>query len=99
LSAQNTKELVITKPGPTAPFEIFATDLFYFANSNYILIVDSNSGFYDFKKMTDTYSIAAITHLKGWFSIHGILKELHSDNGSQYDSAPFRVFERSTKKV
>jgi transposase InsO family protein len=90
----NTKQPVITKPVPTAPFEIIATDLFYFAGSNYILIVDSYSGFYDFKKMTDTTSIAAITYLKEWFSIHGIPKELHSDNGPQYASAPFRAFSK-----
>jgi hypothetical protein len=81
----NTKKLVITKPVPTASFEIIATYLFYFANSNYILTIDNYSGFYEFKEMTDTNSIAAITYVKEFFSVHGIRKELHSDNGPQYE--------------
>jgi transposase InsO family protein len=40
----------------------------------------------------DPTSEATIEILKQWFSVHGIPKELHSDNGPQYDSFRFKEF-------
>jgi hypothetical protein len=45
-----------TKPVPQYPFE----DLFYFSGSQYILMVDSFSGYDDFVKMDEMTSHSAI---------------------------------------
>ncbi len=58
----------------------------------YLLLVDSYSGFFNFSKLVETTSEATIEILKDWFSTHGIPKELHSDTGPQYNSVKFKEF-------
>jgi Integrase core domain/Integrase zinc binding domain len=93
----NVKEPIIVKPVPTEAFEIVASDLFHFAGREHLLLVDSFSGFFHFEKLMETTSEATIEILKEWFSLHGIPKELHSDNGPQYCSAKFRSFTKVWK--
>jgi transposase InsO family protein len=82
----------MTKPIPKDQFNVVASDLFAFDNSNYVLIVDSFSGFYEFARLEESTSAAVIEQMKRWFSVHGPPKELHSDNGPQYASSEFRKF-------
>jgi hypothetical protein len=58
----NVKEPIMIKP--QYPFEVVSSDLFYFSGSQYILMVDSFSGYYDFVKMDETTSYSAIAILK-----------------------------------
>lgn len=88
----NTKEPLIIKEIPSFPFEIVATDLFTFKSREFLLIVDSYSGFFDFKVLQNTTSKEIIEHLKTWFATHGIPAKLESDNGPQYASSEFRKF-------
>lgn len=90
----NVKQTIISKEIPSLPFERVATDLFHFKGNDYILIVDSYSSFFDFKKLKDLSSRSAVAKLKEWFAVHGIPRVLESDNGPQYASEEFKVFAR-----
>lgn len=88
----NTKEPMIVKVIPIYPFQIIASDLFKYQVNDYLLIADSYSGFFDFKKLNHTTSKEIIEHLKSWFAIHGIPAKLETDNGPQYASREFKQF-------
>lgn len=88
----NTKEPLIVKEVPKYPFQIVATDLFSHKSSDYLLIADSYSGFFDFCQMRNTTSKETIENLKRWFATHGIPEKLESDNGPQFSSHEFRKF-------
>lgn len=89
---KNPKEPLILKCIPSYPFEIVATDIFTLKNVDYLLIVDSYSGFFDFKKLYQNTSKEVIEILKTWFSVHGIPSKLESDNGPHYSSMIFKQF-------
>ena len=61
---------------PTKPWELVATDLFTWDKSEYVLIVDYNSRFFEVAKLPDTKSITVITHVKSAFARHGIPSEV-----------------------
>uniref|UniRef100_A0A1B0FV45 Integrase catalytic domain-containing protein n=1 Tax=Lutzomyia longipalpis TaxID=7200 RepID=A0A1B0FV45_LUTLO len=82
---------------PDYPFEIVATDLFSFRKKEYILMVDSFSGYYDFKMLPNTTSEAVIKFLKDKFADHGIPLEVHSDGGPQFSSKEFKNFSKEWK--
>lgn len=86
------KEPVLMKPIPEYPWQRVGSDLFQFNDNMYIVIADSYSGFYDFKKLRRATSWDCIKVLKRWFSVHGIPEVFESDNGSQYASREFRSF-------
>lgn len=86
------KEQVLMKPVPEFPFQRVASDLFEFNKQQYIVMADSFSGFYDFKKLRHATSRECIDVLKRWFSVHGIPEILESDNGTQYASKRFHAF-------
>lgn len=88
----NTKSTILLKDIPGLPFERVASDLFHFKGKEYLLLVDSYSGFFDIKQLPETTSQHVIKQLKEWFSIHGIPQVLETDNGPQYACAEFRRF-------
>ncbi|XP_055715454.1 uncharacterized protein K02A2.6-like [Phlebotomus papatasi] len=88
----NQKETVLMKRVPEYPFEIVALDFFTHRKREYLLIVDSFSGYYDFKLMTSSTSAAVISFLKDKFADHGIPLEVHTDGGPQFTSKEFRDF-------
>jgi RNase H-like domain found in reverse transcriptase/Reverse transcriptase (RNA-dependent DNA polymerase)/Integrase zinc binding domain/Integrase core domain/Aspartyl protease len=92
MQAAKIQEPVMTKPIPKSQFDVVASDLFAFDNGNYVLMVDSFSGFYEFARIQEPTSAAVVKEMKKWFSVHGSPKELHSDNGPQYSSAEFKTF-------
>lgn len=89
---KNQKEPIIIKEIPEHPFQIVASDLFTFNGKNYLLLVDSFSGWYDFKKLKQTTSTEVILHLKNWFALFGIPTIMETDNGPQYTSSEFSKF-------
>lgn len=88
----NVKEPLMPKEVPSYPFQIVATDLFQFKSGEYLLMVDSYSGFFDFRQLRHSNSKEVIENLKSWFATHGIPEKLESDNGPQYASMEFRQF-------
>jgi transposase InsO family protein len=92
---ENTKEPMIPFRVPTIPWEVVATDLFSLDNSDYLLIVDYLSRYFEVIKLPDTKSSTVITYTKSIFSRHGIPAEVVSDNGPQYSSREFQAFAES----
>ena len=92
---QNAKEPMIPFRVTTKPWELVATDLFTWDKSEYVIIVDYHSRFFEVAKLPDTKRITVITHLKSAFARHGIPSEVISDNGPQYSSKEFESFAKS----
>ena len=61
-------------------------DLFEWKKLAYPIIVDYYSRFKEISKLDRTTAEAVIQHYKNIFSRHGILEEVVTDNGSQFDS-------------
>ncbi len=85
---------MIAQPSPTIPWDTVATDLFYWNNSNYLLVVDYYSRYFEIAKLSDTKSSTVVTYMKSIFARHGIPREVKSDNGPQYASQEFRKLAR-----
>lgn len=77
---------------PDRPWQILASDLFYFNNDRYIVLVDYFSKFFEISKLVDGKSSTVIHSLKQQFSRHGIPEVLKSDNGPEYASDEFAKF-------
>ena len=92
---ENTEEPMIPFRIPTLPLEVVATDLFTLDNSDYLLIVDYQSRYFEVVKLPDTKSVTVITYSKSIFSRHGIPAEVVSDNGLQYSSKEYQAFAES----
>lgn len=90
----NNKEKILLKKIPELAFQIVASDLFEFKGKQYVMLVDSFSGYYDFKMLKSTTSAAVIKFLKDKFSDFGIPVEFHSDGGPQYASREFKNFSK-----
>lgn len=88
----NTKHTILLKDIPGLPFERVASDLFHFKGKEYLLLVDSYSGYFDMKQLPETTSKQVIKQLKEWFSVHGIPQVLETDNGPQYACEECRRF-------
>ena len=89
---QNTKEPMIPSRIPSKPWEMVATDLFTWDKSEYLIVVDYHSRYFEVAKLPDTKSTTVITYSKSIFATHGIPSEVISDNGSQYSSRDFSLF-------
>lgn len=83
---------MIVKQIPQYPFEIVATDIFTYKNNDYLLIVDSYSGFFDFRTLRRNTSAEVVDFLKSWFAVYGIPVILESDNGPHYSAGIFKLF-------
>jgi hypothetical protein len=70
----------------TDSIQIVATDLFFYEEKNYVILVDSYSSWFDFKQVKSTNTNEVVKVIKHWFSVHGSPEELHSDNGPQFIS-------------
>ncbi len=90
----NQKEPMIAQTSPTIPWDTVTTDLFYWNNSNYLLVVDYYSRYFEIAKLSDTKSSTVVTYMKSIFARHGIPREVKSDNGPQYALQEFRKFAR-----
>ena len=69
---------------PSKPWQKVATDLFTWDKSEYLIIVDNHSRFFEVAKLPDTKSNTVTTHIESAFARHGIPCEVISDNGLQY---------------
>ena len=89
---QNTKEPMIPSRIPSKPWEMVATDLFTWDKSEYLVVVDYHSRYFEVAKLPDTKSTTVITYTKSVFARHGIPSEVISDNGPQYPLRDFSLF-------
>ena len=88
------KESMIPSTISKVPWQVVGTDLFQWAGSNYILVVDYMSRFFEVEKLENSTSSTVIHHMMSFFSRHGIPREVRSDNGPCYSSAEFKTFSK-----
>lgn len=89
------KEPLIPHSIPSRPWQMAATDLFWWNNANYLLIVDYYSNYFEICLLSNTRSTTVIQHTKSIFARHGIPDVVISDNGPQYSSQEFEEFART----
>jgi len=77
---------------PSKPWEMVPTDLFTWNKSEYLIIVDYHSRYFEVTKLPDTKSTTVITYTKSMFARHGIPSEVISDNCPRYSSKDFSLF-------
>ena len=87
----NPKETIIQQEG-LRPWEVLSTDLFFWNNSNYLLLVDHYSSYFVLRKLSSTCSQDVICKLKTVLSEFGIPHKLISDNGPHYAAQDFKNF-------
>ena len=86
------KEPLLPHPIPSRPWQIIGTDLFWWDNTNYLLVVDYYSNFPEICRLPNTQSSTVIQHTKSVFARYGIPEVVISDNGPQYASQEYEEF-------
>ncbi|XP_040078471.1 uncharacterized protein K02A2.6-like [Ixodes scapularis] len=72
-------------------WERVASDLFNFEGRSYVVIVDSYSGYLDFKKLSGE---SVVNVMKEWLATHGVPRVIETDNGPCYAAQEFKNFSR-----
>lgn len=90
--AHQQKEPLINHPVPSLPWMTVGADLFQWRSNQYLVLVDSYSGWFDMESMMDTSSRMVIKKMKRLFASHGIPETLLTDNGPQFVSHEFEQF-------
>ena len=80
---------------PLRPWQVVATDMFISNHTNYVLVVDYYSNYFEVAKLSNTKSPSVIQHIKSIFARHGIPEVVISDNGPQYSPKEFSEFAKS----
>lgn len=86
------KERLKLHPVPDLPWSTVFTDIFDWNGQQYLVLVDSYSGWFEIDRLRDMTSTTVIRKLKRHFSVHGSPHLLLSDNGTQYTSQRFKDF-------
>ena len=81
-------------PLPTKPWQKIGTDLFSCDTKDYLLITDYYSLWPEVYELGKTESENVIEATKQAFSHHGIPQEVVSDNGPQFISQKYNIFQR-----
>jgi hypothetical protein len=81
------KEPMIPSDIPELPWHTVGTDLFHWNGSDYLIVVDYYSRYFEIAKLENISSKTVITHFKSIFARHGIPSMVRSDSGSEYASA------------
>uniref|UniRef100_A0A671WXU4 Gypsy retrotransposon integrase-like protein 1 n=1 Tax=Sparus aurata TaxID=8175 RepID=A0A671WXU4_SPAAU len=75
------KEPMISHPIPERPWQVIATDLFMWNNTDYIAAADYYSRYFEVEKIPSLTSNTVIQKLKAMFARFGVPQTLISDNG------------------
>jgi len=74
-------------PRADAPMDSISLDLFDFAGSTYLVMVDRFSGWYDVVKLNKLDTAAVLKALGRWTSTYGLPLTIMTDGGPQFRSA------------
>lgn len=85
-------EPLISTQLPDLPWQKVGTDLFYWKNNQYLLIVNYYSRYIEISKLSGTTADDIINHTKTIFARHGIPEVVYSDNGPQFQSDVYKQF-------
>ena len=88
----NAKEPLLPHDVPAKAWHTLGSYIFFWNQTDYLLVVDYYSKFPVVKKFANTQSSTAIAHLKSVFEEHGIPNKFVTGNGPQYSSAAFQEF-------
>jgi transposase InsO family protein len=88
----NQKEPMFPHEIPKYPWQIVATDIFFWNGDDYLLVVDYYSRFWEMFKISNTKSYTINAKMKILFARHGVPEVVKSDNGPQYSSGEFAEF-------
>ena len=69
---------------PERQWQTVGSDLFVLNGSNYLLVVDYLSPFFEIAKLNNTSSASFVKNLKSIFARHRILESVVTDKGPQY---------------
>lgn len=86
------KEPLINLLIPDLPWQTLGADIFEWNNQQYLVTVDSYSGWFDVALLTDVSSRQVLTAMKRLFATHGVPENLMTDNGRQFVSKEFDQF-------
>lgn len=90
--AHQQKEPLLLHPVPELPWSTVSTDVSDWHGKQYMVLVDSYSGWFEVDLLHNVSSAAVISKLKRHFSVHGSPHTLVSDNARYYTSQQFQVF-------
>jgi transposase InsO family protein len=93
--SSNQKEPMVLNEVPKYPWQIVATDMFFWNGDDYLLVVDYYSRFWEIFKVSSTKSAVIIDKMKTLFARHGIPEVIKSDNGPQYPCGQFAEFAKT----
>lgn len=86
------KETLISHELPSRPWEKVGTDLFTWEQSEYLIVVDYYSNFWEIDKLEDSTSKTVVEKLKTHFARYGSPTQVISDNGPQFIAETFSRF-------
>lgn len=88
------KEPLYVHPVPSLPWSYVSADLFDWNGFQYLVVVDSYSGWFEMDSINDSTSATVIGKMKRQFATHGVPERLMTDNGRQFVSREFQQFSR-----
>ena len=91
---QQQREPVIPGDIPIYAIQIVASDLFYWNNHDFVIVVDYYSKYSEIERLYDTKSITIVKKMKKMFSRLGIHKTIWSDYGPQHTAQVFKEFSK-----
>ena len=79
---------------PFQPWSKVSVDLFQLNGSNYLVLVDHYSDYFELEPLQNTLASTVIRSMKGNFARYGIPEECITDNGPQFVSHEYSRFAR-----
>lgn len=76
------------------PWSKVGIDLFTLHGKNYVLLMDYYSHYPEIALLKDTAASTVTTHVKSFFTRHGVPDTVRTDNGPQFNCQAFRDFSK-----
>lgn len=92
LRPHQTKEPLHLHDIPDLPWALTAADVFEWGGKEHLVLVDSNSGWFEIDQLPNMTSATIITRLKHHFATHGAPQQLMTDNAKHFTSREFKEF-------